>query len=287
MKNILIPFDFGKIGLNAMKYAFQMHKEEAKYVILHILDGNLSLQDPLTYTAGLTRGDSIINEMDRLAAETLAELSADYPFLSEVEVGSTVELIVDKVEKGHFDAVVMGTRDKYDLFDKWLGTVSLGVVKRVGVPVYLIPNQAEYKKINRVVIATDHHLESDRILEYLLEWNANYKADLHFVHIIDQKGKNEGFLRNIVEEYFEKRNLDFPFTVIQKEKGDIVKELINYSEQKEADLQVMITDKMSWLETMVSGSISKKMILKARKPTLFLPSGLKKRSQILFSSAAI
>jgi nucleotide-binding universal stress UspA family protein len=285
MKNILIPFDFTEVSRNAIKYAFEAFSEESEFVILHVLDGNLDLNDPLTYTAGFTRADALVLEMDKLIEELVDELGIKVSFRSQLEIGSIVESLVSIAEKEHFDAIVMGTRDKYDLFDRWFGTVSLGVVKRCGAPVYLIPKGAKYTNYRKVVVAADKHLESDDVLDMLMVWNAKYNADMHFLHVLDGKGRNEGYAVNIVEEFFEKKNLTFPFTIVQKEEGEIADTIIDYADDLDMDLQVIVSDKMTWFETITSGSISKQMVLKATKPMMFVYSGYKKKSQIFYQVA--
>jgi nucleotide-binding universal stress UspA family protein len=286
MKKILVPFDFNEVSINAVKYAFEAFSEDTEFVILHIIDGNLDLNDPLTYTAGFTRGDALIIEMDSIINDLVGKLDVDITFKTQLEIGSVVENLILQIEKEHFDAVVMGTRDKYDVVDRWFGTVSLGVVKRSKTPVYLIPKDCVYKAYKKVVVAADKHLESDNVIEMLVFWNDGFKADMHFLHVLDGKKDNENFVVNIVEEFFEKRDLDFPFSIVQKDKGNIADAIIHYADDKDMDLQIVISDKMSWFETLTSNSVSKQMILKATRPMLFVFSGYKKKSQMFYQVAS-
>lgn len=287
MKKILIPFDFTDVCRNALKYAFFAFTENSEFLILHVVDGHLDLNDPLTYREGMTRIDALAKEMEDIAQELLQESGLKAEFESKVLIGGIVENLVKTAEKIDFDAVVMGTRDKYDIFDKLFGTVSLGVVKRVEMPVLLIPNGCEFSSYDRIVIGADYHLESDRVLEMLMEWNSDYQADLRFLHLIDGKGKEEEFAINIVEEFFEKRSLPFPFAIIQKDGKHIAHEIIDYADEEDMDLQILITDKMSWLDTITSKSVSKTLIQKATKPIMFIHSGARKRSQLFFHTLTI
>lgn len=285
MKKILVPFDFNKVSINAVKYAFEGFKDNSEFVILHVIDGNLDLNDPLTYTAGFTRGDALLLEMDNIIKELVEELNIKVSFATQLEIGSIVENLVLQIEKEGFDAVVMGTRDKYDLLDRWFGTISLGVIKRSKSPVYLIPKDSIYQDYKKVVVAADKHLESDAVIDMLAFWNEDFKADMHFLHVLDGTNDHENFAVNVVEEFFEKRNLDFPFSIIKKDSDNIADAIIQYADDKSMDLQIVVSDKMSWFETITSKSVSKQMVLKASRPMMFLYSGAKKKSQIFFQVA--
>lgn len=283
MKKILIPIDFYKVSYNALEYAFKFFGEEAEYKVLHVVDG-ISINDPMILELGLTRNQGIRENIKSRVEELEKKLNIKVKYNTVIEIGTVIEGILSIAESEEVDAIVMGTRDKYDLMDRLFGTISLGVVKRCSIPVYLIPPKAKYKTVSKVVVGADFHFESDKLLENLAAWNSEFKADIHFLHIKQGKIDNDKFVRKIVEEYFDNRNVEFPFSIVEEEEKNISKKIIEYSDKENADLQVIVTDKASWLDTMTSKSISKEMILKATRPMLFLHSGMARKARLFFDT---
>lgn len=286
MKKILIPFDFTDVSLNAVKYAVQLFSSNVKFTVYHVISGNLTINEPLVIPEGLTRTDGLEEEMKIAIEKQIVGLETNISYDIEVVYGSTVDMIIKRLKDGEYDGIVMGKRDKYGLLDKIFGTIALGVIKKSSEPVYVVPENTTYKPYRKVVVAADHHLESDYVLEAIESWNATFNADLHFLHVSENE-KDEGFVKNIVEEFFEKKNVKFPFTISEEYDDDVAEELIEYADDENADLQMIISDKSTWLNSITSKSVSREMILKAKRPMLFLHSGMKKYSSIFFNLVTV
>lgn len=285
MKKVLIPFDFTNASKNAMEYAFDMFGSEAKYTVLHVLGGNLNTADPYVVIQGLTMSEGIEESITGIVEEIFSAkgLISKPQFSVEVKYGTVVHSIVEHAENQNSDVIVMGKRDKYKLLDKIFGTVCFGVVKSVVAPIFIIPSDASFHPFEKVVVAADDHLESDRVLDALASWNQNYNADMHFLHIKEQEFFDDEFIRNIVEEFFDKREVEFPFTIIEEEDKKITHKLIEYGNAQNADLHILISDIATWLESLSSKSISREMIIKSNKPMLVIHSGFRKFSNIFFN----
>ena len=282
MKKILVPFNFTEVSKNALEYALDLFPEDAEFIVFHAIDGNLSTNEPIILSMGLTKEEGLKKALSEIVEETFSIKGKDLKFRIAIGIGNVVNAIMKLIRNEDFDAVVMGTRDKYDLFDKIFGTVSLGVVKRVSLPVYLVPPKANYTAYKKVVVASDWHLESDEILNAIEEWNKKYKAELHFLHVGDEVHDEKEFVENIVEEFFEERNVPFSFVIDIQESKNVVKTILEYTEQEDADLQMIITDRSTWLDTITSKSVSKAMVLKSKRPMLFIHSGMMKKSRIFY-----
>lgn len=282
MKKILVPFNFTNVSKNALVYALSLFPEDTEFTIFHAIDGNLSIDDPIILSMGLTKEEGLKKEIQDIVAGLFESHNRKASYQVGIGVGNVVDAVIKVVKNGSYDAIVMGTRDKYDLFDKLFGTVSMGVVKRVSIPVYLIPPKATFRPLKKVVVASDWHLESDEILNAIEEWNMQYKAELHFVHIGKSRQDDLSFIENIIEEFFEDRTVPFSFVVDTRNGKNIVKEITEYANQEHADLQLVITDRASWLDTMTSKSITKEMVLHSEHPVLFIHSGMIKKSRIFF-----
>jgi len=281
MKKILVPFNFTEVSRNALQYAVNLFPEDAEFTVFHAIDGNLSVDEPLILSMGLTKEEGLKKEIQDIV-QNIFESHSNLTFRIGMGVGNVVNAIMKLVRQDDYDAIVMGTRDKYDLLDQVFGTVSLGVIKRVSLPVYLIPPHVEFKPYKKVVVASDWHLESDEILNGIEEWNGKYKAELHFLHVEDKGDDDQGFIANIVEEFFEEREVPFSFVVDVKINKNVAKSILDYTTKEGADLQLVITDRATWLDTITSKSITKAMVLKSKHPMLFIHSGMMKKSRIFY-----
>ncbi len=282
MKKILIPVDFSEVAINAIRYAFDLYGDHAKFTIFHISNNSLSLYEPELVHMALNKTDLVHIELTNTVEDLIQKNNLKVEFEVQVEIGAIVDSIIRKIDIGNYDGVVMGTKDKYSLFEKLFGTVSLGVVKRTEIPVYLIPFETRFSPFEEVVVAADFHLESDDLIWGISEWNQRFKAHIHFLHVSKKHHFSDAFIRNIVEEYFDEKNVEFPFTIVNEDDDDVAEEIIEYSDEENADLQIIVTDKTTWLDMLTSNSVSKEMILKATKPMLFLHSGKTKKSQLFF-----
>ena len=283
MKKILVPVDLTDVSEHAIKYAFQLFSEETSFTIMHAISSTMTMAEPLMVPLPITRNNDIEEALKNRVQTILDKLNITRTFDIVISYGAVVDEIIRALDQEDYEGVVMGKRDKYGFADKLFGTISLGVIKRSSKPIYLIPANVEYKDFKKVIIASDYHLESDRMLGALAAWNQDYRADMHFLHIKEFAQENHKFVKNIIEEYFHKENVNFPFTIIEEKERDIARTLIEYGDEQGADLHIIISDKNSWLNTITSRSISKEMILKADKPLLFFSSSMKKYSQIFFS----
>lgn len=97
---------------------------------------------PSPYIAPLPTGD----ELERQAREILEQAEAlvpeDVPVSSVVRHGSVVEAILDRVECGEHDLVVIGSRGRGAAGSLLLGSVSRAVSARSRVPVLVVRTRA-------------------------------------------------------------------------------------------------------------------------------------------------
>ncbi len=135
MKRILVPMDYSEVGVNALKYALAAFPE-SQITILHVKTSSGDVSS--------NKGREVHQSLENFWAEKFSNLvfSSDQFIEKPTNVivkalfGPIVTVVSNYVKKHNVDCVVMGTRDKYDLFDKWVGTVSLGVIKSINVPTY-------------------------------------------------------------------------------------------------------------------------------------------------------
>lgn len=270
MKNkILVPFDFSKVSINALIYAIASNTN-SEIIVFHVssslIDVDKGSGDNYTKTPLQLIEDSIRNYLnEKLLDHDLSKVKI------KVSTGIPATQIVKESRLG-YDSVVMGSRDKYNLFDKWIGTQSLGVVKQVDIPTYLIPLNAGFNGYSKILVASDSHLNSPELVNKIKAWNNQSLAFLKFIHVTDSKSADfKQLSENLIQNIFSNNTPEFGFEFSVIHDKDIKNSLLNSAYNFGADLLISVPEKQNFLNALFYKSLSKDMILEAKIPLLFMP----------------
>ena len=271
MRKILIPFDFSEVSLNAVKYAMDFSGDSDELYIVHVHSGLLSIQSPLMLKAGESYIQSIKEEIESTIVNNLELKDLPSNIIIEAINGEPVHALSRYSRKHLMDLAIVGTRDKYDLIDRWVGTISLGMVKSLYIPIYLIPRHASFNGFNKVMVASDHHLAKPQVLNQIKDWNANHNAFIKFLHVrenIDSFYTEEA--DKIVSELYEKENVDFAFEISSTYSLNVGDSLLAAAYSSQSELLLVIAENQSFMNSLLFKSLSKELVLKSNIPVLFL-----------------
>ena len=275
----LIPIDFSEIALNALKYALQMTQPDDEITVIHVWQALLNTNEPMLITPASTHEEGLRMEIEEMVDEAGKNIQGERNVEIKLELGNAVHAIVKESEQEDYHSIIMGTRDKYDFIDKIFGTVSLGVVKKSSIPVYLVPKDCGFNVPKSVLVATDYHFESEKVIDNLLRWNEKHSAALKFFHVSTGKEEQSKFRHNLLSELLEKRNLPYSISLDQEHANDVTRSILEKVHKEKCDLLLVVADSQSWLDTVLKKNVSKDLILKTSVPVVFLHS--QKRKPIL------
>lgn len=271
MNKILLPIDFTEVSFNAFQFAMKMYPDSELHLV-HVHSGVANITNPVALESGMDLDDSIAEEIQAIILERNIFSDNRIPDNIKIKVlpGDVVQEVVNFAEKESFDLTIIGTRDKYDLLDRWFGTNSLGLVKRLKMPVYLIPRYSTYKPFEKVLVASDAHLtNTDRITDLKI-WNNKFNAFLKFVHVrSDNEDEVSQETPTIIKELFEKDNPEFGFEIVSIKSNSISESILASAYKFQADLLIVFTEQQSFIRTLLFKSLSKKLIIKSSIPILF------------------
>lgn len=271
MKKILVPFDFTEVALNAFKYAIDFADDSDEIHLVHVHSGLLSIQSPLMLRAGKDYIESITEEITATIMANLKLKAMPNNVLIKAINGDPVHGISRYARKNLLDMAIVGTRDKYDFIDRWIGTISLGLVKSLYIPVYLVPRYASFNGFDKVLVASDHHLGKQQVLHQIKSWNESHNAYIKFLHVrerINSQYSEES--EKIVNELYEKENVDFGFEIASINSRKIGDSLLASAYNFKADLMIVIAENQSFMHSLLFKSLSKELVLKSSIPVLFL-----------------
>ncbi len=154
MKKFLVPVDFSETSVNAAKYAVELVSglnRESHLILYHVFS---KISFPT-----LTSKDE--GSRQKVSEQALEELRKELNpggsiFISCVaEEGSLVENVSDYVLANKIDLIVMGITGSSRIAQVFMGTNTLNVVRNVNCPVMIIPPDAKYNGVKKVVFTSD------------------------------------------------------------------------------------------------------------------------------------
>ena len=242
--------------------------------------------------------DSISIENSEFASQcsTSANVILDYAetYLKEMELnvaqkikicGEAVDTILDLVDSGKYDFVVLGSHGKKGI-QKWLGSVSQEVASSANISSYISKNINNRKKVlfavdnselsAKVVLNSLNFLNLEdkeiylvtvyEIPDYLfLEGN----VDSTWILEIEKKQEQASrLLLNSFEKSFIEKSLEVKDKLIFR--GVPSQEIINFSNKKDIDLVVTGIRTRKHLSKFLLGSVSKRILENVKSDVLIV-----------------
>ena len=189
MKTILVPTDFSKNAENALDYAIQLaKKEEFKILLFHSFHYNYSGID--TSPEIVLEQSIFVQEGIEKRLKTLAQKTANKNHIS-CEYINEQGLLTDKLEevikKKKIDLIVMGTQGATGLKEIFMGSNTARVISNVTCPVVAVPAKSTFKKIKKIIYATDYQNYDIDALQELITIANNFEASIEVLHIANGK----------------------------------------------------------------------------------------------------
>ena len=189
MKTILVPTDFSKNAENALAYAVQLaKKEEFKILLFHAFHYNYSGID--TSPEIVLEQSIFIQEGIEKRLKTLAQKTANKHHIS-CEYINEQGLLTDKLDEvvktRKIDLIVMGTQGASGLKEIFMGSNTARVIANVVCPVIAIPSKSTFKKIKKIIYATDYQNYDIDAIQELIAIATNLDAKIEVLHIANGK----------------------------------------------------------------------------------------------------
>ena len=255
--NIIVPTDFSPISLNAAQFAAKMlaGQYEATLVLYHVYGNEKEAADAQAKLRQLK--DQLIDE-SIVKIETVAEESSDF-----------IESLDRKVRYLDAALVVMAINDKTKLEQVISSSNSLRMIEKNLCPVMVIPHNAKYNQIKNVALASDFKDVQNSIpLVPVKKVLSIFNPNLHIVNI------NSEIYVSLSEEYLDQRKLmldmfkefhpEFYFITTY----DFHETLRQFIDDKNIDLVLTFPRKHSFINNLIKGNNTKKLVFESSVPVL-------------------
>lgn len=268
IKKILVPVDFSTGSAAALRYAenFAAFTQALEVKVIHVFSPQATTGDTLVVPSM----SELMEQRDEAFEAFLKDIPAPEGVArkSELLLGFAADKIIQHSE--NYDLIIMGATGDTGLLEEVFGSVSSAVSQNADCPVLLTPSQAEFKDYNNILYASNSISLSRRAVLEFRDFNALFNARVHFVHINDEEGQQDGKRESLFAPLFNRPEPEFAFE-IQEVTADSVQEgIADYLQAKPIELAVMVTRQRGFWANLFHSSETKQMVLHPKTPLLVL-----------------
>lgn len=257
---ILVPTDFSDTARNAIGFAMQLAaKSNAKVVLFHAQDR----------TSKFTEEE--IEEQFRVLKK---DIDSTNTFMVETQTlfrpGSLGNVINTVVKEKGVDLIIMGTNGASKFMNFSFGSNAAAMIDYTRCPLLVVPPQAKYHGINRLVLAVDHRMDFLQVPIARLRKMFNFLGGNIFVLSVIQPD-TENVPRAVMDVQSLNTLLnDIPHSFHYIYTDDVPKGLNDFANLHYADIIITLPQKHSWASKILSKSHTREMVYNVTTPILAL-----------------
>ncbi|OMP78816.1 MULTISPECIES: universal stress protein [unclassified Chitinophaga] len=273
MKTIIVPTDFSAAAYNAARYALGLASQmgASRVVLYHAYElvvpvpdmpSAIPMVDPADLKAASEEG---LEKMQReLATEIPANVILDLRAENHLLAANIDGFCIDQ----QADLIIMGTEGGSHFEEILIGSNSVDVARHTACPVIIVPGDAVYHPIRKIVFACDFkHMGENTPIGTLKSLLSTFNAELHVLNI-DHSGKGlagetpmESLLLDTLLEGY---NPIYHFV----DNENVVNGIMDFSEKEGADLIFIIPRKHGLFEGMFRRSRTTQLAFHSHIPLL-------------------
>ena len=270
IKNIIVPTDFSVTARNAFQYAQGLAAAlEATLTVVHVREYFFPTSgenfDPLVGTEE-TQLDVFIQESD-IGAGIITKNKVKTQILR----GNAVDSLLELSGQEHTDLIVIGTTGLQDFLSRISGSTSLNVATKAHCPVVLVPREASWMGIERIMYTSNFRSMTAWMIGEATDFALQVEAATHFVHIDNVGYEGESNVEDINwNQLFSSISPNLSYQTHSLYGWDIIKELEKYREAHRIDLMVFISRDRSFWESLLYTSVIQNMAISTNTPMMIL-----------------
>lgn len=261
MKNILVPIGSLENAVNTLQYAIDFaEKVNAKIYLVHIFSISKTTDSILKINSILER-DSIKTLKDHLSNVNKKNVEILSKSLKGHNVIDSIEHLI-KLFK--IDLIITSTKN--ESLDKkvFLGKVTGAMVKDSNAPVLIIPSEAKFKPISKILMALKSgKIKLDSTLASLIEIQEKFNSTINLLQVKTPLLKTKHLEIN--------ENLDkIKSNLILTENATVFQGVLEFLHQENPDLICVIQRKRGFFKKLWEDDKVKKIDFESKIPLLVL-----------------
>lgn len=264
MKTILITTDFSKTATNAARYAAKLSQALSveKIVLYHSYDSeNIDVQ--LVHEASLLGMEVLKQEIQPLIKKHI-----------EVEVITNEQPLIAGinrlVETHAVGMVVAGSTGKGGLTTFLLGSNTINLADECPVPLLIVPEDASYEKIEKIVFACDlNKVKETTPVKELGFFVEELKAKLLVLNVaLEHKRFNPDIIPEQYQIHQILQHLNPAYHYIEEE--TIVEGITEFIDDEDAQIVITVPKTYGFFNSLFRRSVTKKLAYDTEIPLLVL-----------------
>lgn len=267
MQTILVPVDFSPVSRNASIYAAELARLfHARLLLFHAY----MLPTPVSEVPYvMVTADEMQQENEAFLKKEADHLHTTYGVEAAtlVRIGIASDEIRELSKEQPVDLIVMGMKGAGGL-DKIIGSTTTNLIRKVKIPVLIIPHDAGYKPIQHITYASDFSYKTSvHLFTPLLVIAKTVGAKVHILHVQKDTVKMDELVgRKSTERAFS--GYDHEFVTITD--NSVNHGINDYLQHHASELLVMVAHNHSFFERIFSKSRTTAMAYETKIPLLVL-----------------
>ncbi len=270
MKTILVPTDFSPIAENAMWFAADMAKHiDASLLLLHVYQLPVTVSEvPLVMVSADELRDNSDELLKELKEKVVQKTDGKLTVATESRFGNIAGALEDVCDATEPFAVVMGSQGAGRMERMMFGSSVLTAIRRLHVPVMVIPPGVGFKPVHKVGLACDfRNVEATLPQKEIKDIVRAFGAELHVLNVGDRldhispSGKEQSTMLHILLD-----ELHPQYHYIHKEK--IEESLDEFAQRNQLDFLIVIPKKHAFPENLFHKSHSGQLATHAHVPVM-------------------
>ncbi|NHF57727.1 universal stress protein [Flavobacteriaceae bacterium TP-CH-4] len=276
-KRILLPTDFSRNALNAIRYALDLYANQTcdfyflnAYQVSGYSIDSMMVPEPGERAYEMAKKES---EAGFVKLMDILELHNDDPkhtYHTISTFNSLLYAIKTTIAKKDIDIVVMGTKGATGAEDVIFGTNTVDAMEKVTeCPVLAIPDNVRFAAPKEIVFPTDFKTSfKRRELNYLLEIAKHHHAAIRVLHIAEKSELNREQLSNreLLQSILE--DVDYSFHTLTD--LGVQTGISAFIDSRGSDMIAFVNRKHSFLGSLFSRPLVKEMGYYSKIPVLTL-----------------
>ena len=275
MKKILFPTDFSEVANNAFVHALEFAKMvHGELVLLHSFE--LPIYDnqffPENYAAiydsvELSEFEMFKNEIPKLSAIAESHHLDKIKMSHRLKDGNLVSAIKESIADDAIDYLVIGTSGATGWESFFMGTNASSIITDAGIPVYCVPSDAPFQKIDTIGFTTRFRPKDKKALQTVLQLAHKAKAKVKCLYV---KTSNSDVSNATIAEWKEEfKSEPIDFYIIEDDDVQVI--ITDFIMYKEVDVLIMLPYKRGFFEGLFHTSLTKKLATDFEIPILSIP----------------
>ena len=289
IEKVLVPVDLSPPSRIAVNYGVALaRKLRSKLFLLHVVEPAKAFIHKFPEEGSKAEREEREQATRLLAALVAPEDQDDLDLAVIIKSGEVGDQICSTIRETGADFVVMGTHGRSTLRRWFIGSVTEGLLRKVGVPILTVCRVTQPLSFSRIMYATDLS-ESKRIgFDFVLDMAEMANAEVFVVHAIDQprsgyespemspylEENRQYFLeqaRAILADYVaegRRRRVKVDTLVVEATAADAI---LHVADANNSDLIVITVHDKGLLERTFIGSTAERLIREAHVPVISIP----------------